>query len=136
MIGSYMRNIRLPGLLFLLVAAFACSAVEVRVIIGTDIRPGEYGRVDFRGAPPTPVVYTEPKVIYRQPRGAQLQPVYLHVPPGHAKDWGKHCRKYGACNVPVYFVKSSEYEAKADSKDKKDKKDKKEKKEKWEKKEK
>jgi hypothetical protein len=26
------------------------------------------------------------------------------VPPGHAKDWKKHCKHYGACGVPVYFV--------------------------------
>jgi hypothetical protein len=34
----------------------------------------------------------------------------MHVPPGHARDWSKHCRKYDACGVPVYFVKSREYE--------------------------
>ena len=47
-------------------------------------------------------------VIVREPR--PLQPVYLHVPPGHAKKWDKHCHKYNACNRPVYFVKSREYD--------------------------
>ena len=37
------------------------------------------------------------------------QPVYMHVPPGHAKDWGKHCRKYNACGQPVYFVEDRWY---------------------------
>ena len=122
-----MRSFRLFGLLFLLGATSPGFAADVQVIISTDIRPGVYGRVDFAGMPSMPIVYPEPKVIYRQARGEQLQPVYLHVPPGHAKDWGKHCSKYKACNVPVYFVKSVEYEAKADKKDKKDKKEKKEK---------
>jgi hypothetical protein len=34
----------------------------------------------------------------------------MHVPPGHARNWAKHCGKYGACNRPVYFVMSAEYE--------------------------
>jgi hypothetical protein len=38
-----------------------------------------------------------------------VQPIYLHVPPGHAKDWKKHCQKYGACARPVYFVKDDWY---------------------------
>ena len=122
-----MRNIRLSGLLFLLASVCPAFAADVQVIISSDIRPGVYGRVDFRGAQPLPVVYAEPQVIYRQPRGAPVQAVYLHVPPGHAKDWGKHCRKYNACNKPVYFVKSGEYDSKKDKKDKKDKKEKKEK---------
>ena len=37
------------------------------------------------------------------------QPIYLHVPPGHARHWEKHCHEYNACYRPVYFVKSAEY---------------------------
>ena len=37
------------------------------------------------------------------------QPIYLHVPPGHAKDWRKHCRKSNACGQPVYFVQEDWY---------------------------
>jgi hypothetical protein len=29
----------------------------------------------------------------------------MHVPPGHAKNWSKHCSRYNACAYPVYFVK-------------------------------
>jgi hypothetical protein len=54
------------------------------------------------------LVYPEPVVIVRRP--VPVEPVYLHVPPGHAKKWSKHCHKYNACNRPVYFVKSQEYE--------------------------
>jgi len=32
------------------------------------------------------------------------------VPPGHAKNWAKHCHRYDACARPVYFVRSAEYE--------------------------
>ena len=38
------------------------------------------------------------------------EPLYLHVPPGHAKHWRKHCHEYHACDRPVYFVRSAEYE--------------------------
>lgn len=105
--------------------AFAAN-VDIRVILYDDIRPGNYGRVEYGNAPPPPVlVYTEPRIIVRQPRAVQVQPIYLHVPPGHAKDWSKHCRHYNACGTPVYFVKSSEYEPKKAKKEKKEKKEKK-----------
>lgn len=109
-----------------LVPAFAAD-VDVRVMIYSDVAPGVYGRVDLRGAPPPPVVYAEPRIIVRQVRAKPVEPIYLHVPPGHAKDWGKHCRKYGACNVPVYFVNSDEYKPKKAKKEKKEKKEKKDK---------
>lgn len=94
------------------ILAVSCAAaaqdVNVNVIVLNDLRPGVYGRVDIGHAPPPPLVYSQPRVIVvqRQP----VQPVYLHVPPGHAKKWSKHCHRYNACNVPVYFVKSKEYE--------------------------
>ena len=84
---------------------------EIRVTIHGEVKPGIYGRVDIGTAPP-PVLYPEPMVIVREPKPAKVQPVYLHVPPGHAKNWSKHCHKYNACGTPVYFVKSSEYEPK------------------------
>ena len=37
----------------------------------------------------------------------QQPPLYLYVPPGHAKDWGKHCYRYNACGRPVYFVQEN-----------------------------
>ena len=109
-----MRKFRLAlwlSILMPLTSAFAADA-DVRVIISTDVRPGVYGRVDIGGAPPPPLLYAEPVVIVRQKRPVAMQPIYLHVPPGHAKDWAKHCRHYNACGVPVYFVKSAEYEKK------------------------
>jgi len=35
--------------------------------------------------------------------------VYLHVPPGHAKNWAKHCHAYGACGQRVFFVQDAWY---------------------------
>lgn len=43
-------------------------------------------------------------------RYAHEEPIYLHVPPGHAKNWDKHCHAYHACERRVYFVRSQEYE--------------------------
>ncbi len=80
---------------------------DVGVRASGEVAPGVYGRVDIRNRPPPPVVYTQPMIIVGQPRVA---PVYLHVPPGHAKNWSKHCHKYDACGTPVYFVRSQEYE--------------------------
>lgn len=100
------------GTLALSFAALAANAGEptIHVSVGGEVAPGVYGRVDFGNAPPPPVVYAQPVVIVKQPRPVAVQPVYLHVPPGHAKNWSKHCRHYDACGVPVYFVKSKEYE--------------------------
>jgi hypothetical protein len=38
-----------------------------------------------------------------------VQPVYMWVPYGHRKNWSKHCHKYHACGVPVYFVRHDWY---------------------------
>jgi hypothetical protein len=92
--------------------SLAASAGEptIHVSVGGEVAPGVYGRVEYGNAPPPPVVYRQPMVIVRQPQPVVVQPVYMHVPPGHARNWRKHCRHYDACGVPVYFVKSKEYE--------------------------
>ena len=100
-------------------AAAHAADVNVRVLVTGDVAPGVYGRVDIGSAPPPPVVYEKPVIIKR---AATLPPpVYLHVPPGHAKNWKKHCAKYDACGMPVYFVRSAEYEGKGKKKGKKEK---------------
>ena len=84
--------------------------VSVGVTISGEITPGVYGRVDISNRPPPALLYAEPVVIVRPPPRVVFQPIYLHVPPGHARNWGKHCAEYQACNRPVYFVRSAEYE--------------------------
>jgi hypothetical protein len=54
------------------------------------------------------LVYARPVVI-QQPVGVVYQPVYLRVPPGHEKNWRKHCQRYNACGRPVYFVQDTWY---------------------------
>ena len=114
-------------LLLLQISLLYSANADAQVIVSSEIRPGVYGRVEIGNAPPPPVVYVRPVTAARAPRATSREPLYLHVPPGHAKNWGKHCRKYNACGQPVYFVKSDEYKPKKDKKAKKPKKEKKEK---------
>jgi len=107
-----LRLLKVSMLPLLLVGAAHGADANVRVIVSGEVAPGVYGRVDIGSAPPPPVLYAEPMVIVREPRPVKAAPVYLHVPPGHAKNWSKHCHKYNACGTPVYFVKSAEYEPK------------------------
>ncbi len=111
----------LPGAMPL---AAGAADIDLRVIVSGEIAPGVYGRLDLGSAPPPPVLYAKPVIITRH-AGPPVVPVYLHVPPGHARNWAKHCHRYGACARPVYFVKSAEYEpgykAKKAKKDKKEK---------------
>ena len=122
-----MRNffLAMSALLLAQVVPLAQAGTDVRVIISGEVAPGVYGRVEYGNDRPPPVLYAKPTVIVRQPQAVQAQPVYLHVPPGHAKNWRKHCSKYNACGTPVYFVKSAEYEPKKAQKEKKEKKQKK-----------
>jgi hypothetical protein len=53
------------------------------------------------------VVYPQPMVIAPSPVAVYQQPIYLYVPPGHQKNWAKHCYRYSACGQPVYFVQES-----------------------------
>ena len=84
----------------------ALATTSVGVSIGIN-QPGIYGVVNFGNLPPPLVVYPQP-VIYAPPRVHVVQqPVYLYVPPGHQKNWGKHCGRYNACGQPVYFVQET-----------------------------
>src|SRR5476651_2148437 len=82
--------------------------LDIHVILSGQVAPGVYGQVQLGNSSPPPVVYAQPMII--EPQASPPPPVYLHVPPGHAKNWRKHCHEYHACNRPVYFVRSREYE--------------------------
>lgn len=82
----------------------------INVLLSGEIKPGVYGQVQIGNAPRPVVVYDQPRLIVIDKRYAHDEPVYLHVPPGHAKHWNKHCREYHACERRVYFVRSQEYE--------------------------
>ncbi|MBI3153792.1 MAG: hypothetical protein HYZ20_00120 [Burkholderiales bacterium] len=89
----------------------AGAEVDVGVSI-TISEPGIYGRIDIGRFPQprlvvaTPVIVAPPRL--RPPRPPA--PVYLWVPPGHRKHWDKHCASYGACGVPVLFVRDDWYD--------------------------
>ena len=87
-------------------AVFSASAADVNVSISIG-QPGFYGRLDIGGYPPPRLIYRQPVAVWRVP--AARQPIYLHVPPSHAKNWRKHCRAYNACGERVYFVQDNWY---------------------------
>ena len=92
------------------VATAPASAADVGVSVSVN-QPGLYGRIDIGHVPVAPVlVYPQPTVIVQTPVAVQRQPIYMHVPPGHAKNWAKHCGRYNACGQPVYFVQENWYQ--------------------------
>lgn len=86
---------------------FAIPALAADVGVSVSIgEPGFYGRIDIGGYPPPQVIYRRPRVIMYE---VERPPIYMRVPPGHAKHWSKHCREYNACGERVYFVQDSWY---------------------------
>lgn len=83
--------------------ASAMAQTNVGVSIGIN-QPGVYGRIDIGNYPQPRLVYPQPVVIMQTPIAVHQQPIYLYVPPGHQKNWAKHCGRYNACGQPVYFV--------------------------------
>ena len=100
---------------FLIAVAIAAASVATPVLagdVGVSVsigQPGFYGHIDIGD-------YPQPRVIYRRAivveRGVRMDrpPIYLRVPPGHAKHWSKHCREYNACGERVFFVHDDWYE--------------------------
>jgi len=91
-------------------ATFTVPALAADVGVSISIgQPGFYGQLDIGDFP-------QPRVLYRQPiiveRGVRMNrpPIYLRVPPSHAKNWNKHCREYNACGEQVFFVRDDWYQ--------------------------
>lgn len=95
----------LAPLLLLLASLSHASGVPINVGTGAALRPGVYGRIEIGKAPPPPLIYTQPVVASQAapPRG--VKPIYLYVPPGQVRKWTRHCAKYQACDLPVYFIR-------------------------------
>lgn len=98
------------------VVALALAAAALPAVAQTNVgvsvsvnQPGLYGRIDIGHVPVPPVVVYEQPVVIAPARVVQ-QPIYLHVPPGHSKNWRKHCGRYNACGQPVYFVQEQWYQ--------------------------
>jgi hypothetical protein len=90
----------------LLTAAAGAMAQNLSLQLG---QTGYYGSIDLGNLNRPPVIYQQPMVIQMVPQYRNAAPIYLRVPPGHAKKWSKHCGAYNACGRPVYFVQDSWY---------------------------
>lgn len=100
-----MKRLLLISALTVAMTPVIAANVGVSVSVG---QPGFYGQIDIGD-------YPQPQLIYRQPvyfdgGGMDRPPVYMRVPPGHAKNWRKHCREYNACGERVYFVQDNWYQ--------------------------
>src|SRR5258708_39793221 len=112
----YSRTLSVLATLFVASLSVAHGGdLGINVILSGQVAPGIYGQVQLGNGAPPPVVYAQPMLI--EPQFSPPPPVYLHVPPGHAKNWRKHCNEYHACNRPVYFVRSAEYAPDYDRRD-------------------
>jgi hypothetical protein len=107
-----MSSLRIAAAVLVIASTADAADANVRVIVLGDVKPGVYGRVEIGTVPVPPLVYERPLVASPAQRASGAPPIYLHVPPGHAKSWSKHCHKYNACSQPVYFVFSDEYKPK------------------------
>jgi hypothetical protein len=98
---------------FLFAAAVAAATVTIPALaadVGVSLnigQPGFYGRLDIGDYPHPQVIYRQPTMVERVDMGRA--PIYLHVPPGHAKHWTRHCREYNACGERVLFVQDNWY---------------------------
>ncbi len=79
------------------------SDIDISISIG---QPDFYGRIDTGDYPQPRVIYYRPVLIEQV---TERPPIYMRVPPGHAKHWAKHCREYNACGERVYFVQDDWY---------------------------
>jgi hypothetical protein len=96
-----------------MVGAAAVSQARTDVGVSVEIsQPGVFGRVDIGRFPEPPQVVVRAPVIVMPQRQAEYapEPVYLWVPPEHRRDWRRHCGRYDACGVPVYFVRENWYQ--------------------------
>jgi hypothetical protein len=118
--GDLMKTTsKFAAVLLVLAPMLNASAAEVGVSVQIS-QPGVYGRIDIGRFPQPQLVVAQPVVITRPVVVVQQapQPVYMWVPPGHRKNWRKHCGAYNACGVPVYFVQDQWYGQHVDPKGK------------------
>ena len=83
----------------LALAPMQAQAVNISIGVGGEVLPGVYGSVNIDNGRYPALVYAEPLIVTRPSR--ILSPVYLHVPPGHLKKWGRYCGRYDACSRPA-----------------------------------
>jgi len=102
-----MKNFLLSAVMAAATLTAAAQAADVGVSVSIG-QPGFYGQIDIGDFPRPRVLYAQPIIVER---GVIIgQPIYLRVPPGHARNWKKHCHEYHACGERVYFVHDDWYE--------------------------
>lgn len=116
-IQTWLARALLPLLLLTLAGGARAQELGVSISVG---QPGFYGRIELG-----PDAGLRPQLIYSQPvwseraRGheqaehvygpAFAEPLYLYVPPDHARHWRRYCAFYQACRRPVFFVQERWY---------------------------
>lgn len=99
-----MKRLLFAAALALATLPVFASDVGVSISVG---QPGFYGRLDIGGYPPPQLIYRQPMIIEHV--DVYRPPIYLRVPPGHAKHWRRYCSSYHACGERVYFVQDRWY---------------------------
>ncbi len=88
------------------------STIGLAADVGLSLRigqPGFYGEIHLGDFFPVPeLIYPNPVIIYTPPNVVH-QPLYLHVPHKHVKNWRRFCIQYRACDRPVYFIREQWY---------------------------
>ena len=106
-LGFSMKHLVFAAVLTVAMAPTLAADVAVSISVG---QPGFYGQIDVGDYPPPRVLYRRPIMVERVERVEVLpSPIYLRVPPGHARNWRKHCHQYNACGERVYFVQNALY---------------------------
>ena len=100
-----MNSMLFAAILMIVSAPALAADLAVSLSIG---QPGFYGQIDIGDYPPPQLIYRQPVMVERVM--IERPPIYLRVPPGHAKNWRKHCREYNACGERVYFVQNNWYQ--------------------------
>ncbi len=97
-----------------LIAAAVVAVTTITPALAADVgvsvsvgQPGFYGQIDIGNMPQPKVIFAQPMIITRGQMDGP--PIYLRVPPGHAKHWSKHCHEYNACGRQVFFVQDNWY---------------------------
>lgn len=102
-----------------LTGSAAAQASDVNISLHGQVVPGLYGHVRV-GEPERTVIYHEPVRVYHQPvyhpttevryypAPVYLQPIIIHAPKKHRRNWKKHCHAYHACGRQVQFVDSDQ----------------------------
>lgn len=98
------------AVLALAAVAGISAAPAVAGNVGISIRigdPGFYGQLYIDNGYRPQLIQSRPVIVVNRYRNAA--PIYLRVPPGHSRNWSKHCARYDACARPVYFVRDEWY---------------------------